>query len=313
MMQKKHSLAALLLVIIMIVSVGCNRANLKKETTEAQKKISLYFGNKDGTDLVEESLSVKEIAPKDVPEYVMEQLLNGPKKPENSRIIRAGTSLLDISVNKGVAIVNLSKEFYNEESIMDVLASASIVKSLCSIRGIGNVKILIEGMELTLSDGGLIVGEMKDNNFVFDADALMQDESNITLYFSNAEASNLVSEIRRVKVPKGESMEKIIVSELIKGPQREKMYKTVPQETKIRSVETKDGVCFVNLSSDFITKHSGGNAAELLTVYSIVNSLTELANVEKVQFLIEGEKKDVFVHMIFNEPIARDISMVLNS
>ncbi len=307
-----YSMAALFLLIVMLLSAGCVRGNNDKDAKETQKTVSLYFGNADGTDLAEEQLSVKDIAPDKVPGYVMEQLLAGPKKQENSRVIRAGTSLLGLDVDKGSATVNLSREFYNEEGIMDVLASASIVKSLCSVRGIGMVKILIEGAELSLDDGRTI-SEMKDNDLVFDADALMQDESNITLYFSDAEASGLMREIRRVKVPKGESMEKIIVSELIRGPQKEKMYRTIPQDTKIRSVETKDGVCFVNLSSEFISKHSGGTAAEELTVYSIVNSLTELSNVERVQFLIEGEKKDVFIHMVFNEPIARDVSLVLKS
>lgn len=304
-----YSAALLLLAAVMLLSVGCARGNSEKETKENQKTISLYFGNSDGTDLVEETLSVKDIEPERIPEYIMEQLLAGPKKQSNSRVIRAGTDLLGLQTERDSVTVNLSKEFYNEESIMDVLASASIVKSLCSVRGIGNVSILIEGAELILEDGRT-VSNMQEGDLVFDADALMQDESNITLYFSDAEASGLVREIRRVKVPKGESLEKTVVSELIQGPQKEKMYRTIPQDTKIRSVETKDGVCFVNLSSEFISKHSGGTAAEELTVYSLVNSLTELSNVEKVQFLIEGKKQDVFIHMVFNEPIARDVSMV---
>ena len=66
----------------------------------------------------------------------------------------------------------------------------------------------------------------------------------------------------------------------------------------------------MNLSSDFVTKNNVGTAAERMTIFSIVNSLTELSNVDKVQFLIEGEKKEVYHHMIFNEPIERDISMI---
>lgn len=301
--------AMLLFAVFLLLCAGCSRKQVSEEPKENQKTVSLYFGNSDGTDLVEEKISIKDVKAEDVPEYVMEQLLEGPKKQENSRVIRAGTDLLGIEVDKGSATVNLSKEFYNEESIMDVLASASVVKSLCSVRGIGNVKILIEGVELVL-DNGLTVSDMRENDLVFDADALMQDESNITLYFSDAEASGLVREIRRVKVPKGESLEKTVVAELIRGPQQEKMYRTIPQDTKISSVETKDGVCFVNFSSEFISKHSGGTAAEELTVYSIVNSLTELSNVEKVQFLIEGKKQDVLIHMVLNEPIARDVSMI---
>ena len=47
-----------------------------------------------------------------------------------------------------------------------------------------------------------------------------------------------------------------------------------------------------------------------MTVYSIVNSLTEISGVDKVQFLIEGQKKDVFIHLIFNEPFSRDQELI---
>lgn len=307
-------IAAVLMTALLVFIAGCNAGGPQSSVGQKEKQdfVNLYFANKDGTDLVEEKLDVKNVAYEELPEYVVNKLLEGPKAQENTRAIRAGTSLLSLEVDKGGATVDLSKEFYNTEGIQDVLAASSIVKSLCSIHGIERVKVLVEGEELTGQDGKKS-GAVKDNDLIFDADALNQDEANVTLYFSDADAMYLVPEIRRIKVPKGESMEKMIVTELIRGPKKEKLYKTVPAETKIRSVETKDGVCFVNLSNEFITKHGGGSAGEQMTVYSIVNSLTELSNVDKVQFLIEGEKKDVFIHLIFNEPIERDVSMISKS
>ena len=66
----------------------------------------------------------------------------------------------------------------------------------------------------------------------------------------------------------------------------------------------------MNLSKDFIDKYQGGTAGETFAVYSVVNSLTELGTVDSVQFLIEGEKRDEFVHMMINEPISRDASII---
>ena len=307
MKTKKLILTSLILIFVMLISFGCTRKN--PGGLILQDSVKLYFGNKDCTDLVEEKFNIEGIDIVELPGLVMEKLLAGPQKQEHSRIIRAGTSLLDIAAEKGEITVNLSKEFYNEENIMDVLASAAIVKSLCSVNGVVSVTIMVEGNDLVLDDGTAVRG-MRDGDLVFDADALTQDEANITLYFSDAEASGLMREVRRVKVSKGDALEKVVLSELIKGPEQENLYKTIPTETKIRSVETTDGTCFVNLSNDFITKHVGGTAVEQLTVYSIVNALTELSNVERVQFLIEGEKKDVFIHMVFNEPITRDVSMI---
>jgi germination protein M len=94
------------------------------------------------------------------------------------------------------------------------------------------------------------------------------------------------------------------LEQLIAGPKEEDHYATIPPETKIMDVTTtSDGVCYVNLSQEFVTKHSGGSTGELLTIYSIVNSLSEMENVEKVQFLIEGEKVEAFKgHVDFSTP-----------
>ena len=237
-------------------------------------------------------------------------MLSGPKSKENKRVIREGTKLLSTSVDSsGRATVNLSREFYNESNIYDILSASSIIKSLCSIKGINSVIILVENMPL-VSPTGEELGFLSENDLVFDITATEQNEVNVKLYFSDNEAMYFVKESRKINVPTGESAEKLIVAELIKGPTKEKAVKTVPAETKIRSVETKDGICFVNLSNEFITKHSGGSSAEYMTIYSVVNSLTELSHIEKVQFLIEGEKKDTLVHFTLNEPFERDEAMI---
>ncbi len=299
-----------LLVLVLFVLTGCSgsQGGLFGSGLK-QKEAVLYFANSAGNDLTAVNLDVEDVEKEELPRYVMEKLLSGPTQQELTRAVRAGTDLLAISQEGALVKVDLSKEYYHEESIRDVLALASVVKSLCSVRGVSQVYVTVEGLPLVTAEGEEL-GVLKETDVVFDADALMQDEANISLYFSDLNAEYLVREVRRVKVSRGESMEKIIVQELINGPKSQTCARTIPQETKIRSVETKDKVCFVNLSSDFVTKNNVGSSGEQLTIYSIVNALTELSNIEKVQFLIEGEKREVYHHMIFNEPIGRDITLM---
>ena len=103
------------------------------------------------------------------------------------------------------------------------------------------------------------------------------------------------------------------MNELIKGPADIKnASRTIPIGTKLLSVEVSDSICFVNLSQEFISKHIGGSAGENMSVYSIVNSLTEIPKIKKVVLLIEGQKIDTFIDMIFNEPFTRDTSLIEN-
>ena len=301
--------SALLLILCLITGItACGGSKTKIETKE---DVKLYFLEKDTSKLVTEDAQV--INSKGIEDsvgQVMTLLLAGPKNAENRKVVREGAQLIASGVGEeGNASVNLSKEFYNEKGIDDILAATSIVKSLCSLSGVRSVIILVEGKPI-VGPSGEKLGYLTEDDLVFDITASSQNEVNVTLYFSDSEALHFLRETRRIKAPTGESVEKLIVSELIKGPKGSGAVKTIPVETKIRSVETKDGVCFVNLSNEFLTKHSGGTAGEYMTVYSIVNSLTELSNVDKVQFLIEGEKKDVFIHFTFNEPFERDVSMI---
>ena len=75
------------------------------------------------------------------------------------------------------------------------------------------------------------------------------------------------------------------------------------------AVMTKYGVCYVNLSKAFLQKQ--GNLRDEVVLYSFVNSLTELPNVNKVQFMIDSETEISFgEHSYLNAPFERDLALV---
>lgn len=134
----------------------------------------------------------------------------------------------------------------------------------------------------------------------------VREQVTLTLYFGDMNAEYLGREERTVD--KGaEPYEAILLNELIKGPQAQNLMKTVPPETKLMDIRVVDGTAFVNFSREFQTKHWGGSTGELLTIYSVVNTLTEVPGIEQVQFLVEGDKMESLAgHMDIQEPIRRD-------
>jgi len=121
------------------------------------------------------------------------------------------------------------------------------------------------------------------------SDEPREEPVTVTLYFSDAEALHLVPEKREV-TKGGETLEEVIIKELIKGPQEQGHNKTVPKEAKLLSVSVVDNIAYVNFSKEFSTKHWGGSTGETHTLMSVTNSLCELEGIEKVQFLLEGDK-----------------------
>lgn len=299
------------LSIILSLAMLFSLCSCTNQNEEKNDEVLFYFSNKEGNSLVyEERKITKQKTVDETVEAVIHELLLGPKNKEYVSAVRAGVKLLSVkSDDLGKVKVNFSREFYNKEAVFDILSASSIVKSLCTVDGVKRVAIYVEDMPL-VGPSGVELGYLTQDDLVFDITATSQNDVYVNLYFSDKEALYFVKERRQINVPTGESVEKMIVSELIKGPKKDNSMKTVPQETKIRSVETKDRVCFVNLSNEFITKQTGGSAMEYMTIYSIVNSLTELANIDKVQFLIEGEKKETMIHFSLTEPFEREEAMI---
>ncbi|PKM76546.1 MAG: hypothetical protein CVU90_12040 [Firmicutes bacterium HGW-Firmicutes-15] len=148
---------------------------------------------------------------------------------------------------------------------------------------------------------------------------LLGDESNLittnlTLYFSDNQAMYLMPESRQIKIRKDastESMAEAIVNELIAGPTDKKLIATIPKETKLLSVKITDQVANVDFSEEIRSKHPGGSTGELMTLNSLVDSLTELNGIKKVQILINGAKVDTLVgHADLSQPLNRDESII---
>ncbi|QGG49354.1 GerMN domain-containing protein [Heliorestis convoluta] len=132
----------------------------------------------------------------------------------------------------------------------------------------------------------------------------------LTLYFADSKGQNLVAEER--SIPKTESLARSAVQELIKGPNlTQDASPTVPTGTRLLDINIRDGICIIDLSKEFKTNHEGGSAGETLTVYSIVNTLTQFPTVEKVQFLVEGQIiESIAGHMDVSQAMARHNAMI---
>ena len=127
----------------------------------------------------------------------------------------------------------------------------------------------------------------------------------VNLYFSDSQAMYLVAEKRKIsKIP---SLARQAVVELIKGPESSDLYPTIPEGTKINEVYIADDVVYIDLSEEIFENHPGGSSGELMTVYSIVNTLTEISPIKGVQILVGGNEKNSLVgHIDISMPLLRD-------
>jgi germination protein M len=141
-----------------------------------------------------------------------------------------------------------------------------------------------------MDSAGNAVGPMAADTFIDNAgnEINAYEKVNLLLYFANEAGDGLVEENRRNVVYNSNiPLEKLVVEQLIEGPTAQGAYPTVNPLTNIVSVNVKDGVCYVDLSEDFLSQPYNVNSE--VTIYSITNSLVELSNVNKVQISVNGE------------------------
>jgi len=111
-------------------------------------------------------------------------------------------------------------------------------------------------------------------------------EQEIKLYFPDQEAQFLIPENRIVKT---DELYYNVLSELFSGPEDENLSVSIPPGVEVEEINIQGGRAEVSFSRELIDNHWGGSTGERMTVYSIVNTLTQFDEIDTVQILIEGQ------------------------
>lgn len=117
----------------------------------------------------------------------------------------------------------------------------------------------------------------------------------ISLYFVNPETNTLTPEARRIDAKQLlENPYKLMVELLIEKPKNEKLISSIPEGTKVNNAVLKGDTVELDLSKEFIENQEEDIEKASLSIYSIVNTLTELNEVNSVKILIDGEENKSF-------------------
>ncbi len=290
----------LLIVTLLASIVGCSKqvdTNFKKE------EIKLYYGNLDNSKIQWVTRSIEYTNEMEKYTNALKELINGPYSSDMSRNINENTQIISIKKKKDVLYLDLSKEFLKfSGDIGQVTAIMTISNTLNQFKEIEGVEIHVEGKDL-ISPKGESYGVLKEFNLSEEKKVMIQ------LYFPDENAQYLVPYKKEIELKEGYMLGKKIIEELIKES-NEKKYNIIPKGTKLLSYSEDKGIAMVNFSKEFIKNHKGGSTGETMTLYSVINSLTELENVTSVLFLIEGEKVEYFDQFEFNKPFIRDESLI---
>jgi spore germination protein GerM len=131
----------------------------------------------------------------------------------------------------------------------------------------------------------------------------------VSLYFSDQNGDYLHVENREIAMVPG--LARATVKELIAGPKTKGLLRTIPEGTQLLDIDVNNGLCRVDLSREFKENHWGGSSGEILTIYSLVDTLTQFASIKEVEILVEGQKVETLAgHMDLSTPVIRNMEIV---
>lgn len=272
----------LLLAAFTFLLAGCGEKEVSEEGTV------IYYLNKDATSVVPVDYEIHGDGPEVKVEELLAKLEEVPESVDLRSTIPENVKLVSYTLDRKQLYLDFSTEYLNMDKATEVLVRAALVKTMVQVEEVSFIGIRVMGEPIKDTKGS-VIGLMNENTFLDN----MGSEENATkigilsLYFANKKGDKLKNQSFVVEYNANVAVEKVVVEQLIAGPTEEGFYATIPKDTKVMSVTTKDGVCYVNLDTGFTTQ--GYDVLGTVTIYSIVNSLTELPGITSVQILVNGE------------------------
>lgn len=301
----KNRFWCILLILCVSVICGCG----KEKSVESDGGFKIYYLNKSENKLMSVGYTLKNDETDKAVEEVADRLSKVSKKINYINALPEGVKIKGYEINDNTLSMSFSMEYLTMKKSREIMCRAAIVLTMTQIKGIDYVSFSVENEPLKNSTGENI-GPMKAADFVDSAGSSINSYQNveITLFFGNSGGDKLVEQKFSKIYSENVSMERYIVDSLIKGPGDSEMTRTVSEQTKVISVTTKDGICYVNLGGTFLSDTL--DVTDEVEIYSIVNSLCELTNVSKVQFSIDGDT-NVKLHGKFdlNKTFSRNLDI----
>lgn len=276
-----------LLAAVLLLFCGC------ESKKEGKAGYQIYYLNAEKTRLSAIEYDTEEKGTEELVKAFLKELSSDPEDVDYRKALPNDVEIVKSKIDGDQLSIWFDMDYYNMDAAAEILCRASIVKTLTQIPDISCVSFFVGDTPLVDAKNN-VVGLMTGESFVENPGEQINaiQTTTITLYFSNSGGDGLVMETQEVHYSSNISMEKLIIEHLLKGPKDVKGKSAIPTGTSLLSATTVDGICYVNFDAGFLNQDY--QIQEPIVIYSIVDSLSELSTVSKVQISVNGSTKGVY-------------------
>jgi spore germination protein GerM len=184
-------------------------------------------------------------------------------------------------------------------------------------RSAGTKWILLAFLILLMVFGGLVVRKywLRSAPPVTQAPSPVEtphQAREVILYFASEDGNRLVPEVRELNgCQDQEDCIRATIQALIHGPVGN-LVPVLPAHTILLSLTEEGGTAVADFNADLQKGHPGGSMSELLTVYSLVDTLaSNYPHIRQLKILVEGSEVETLKgHVDLRRPVQADFSLV---
>lgn len=278
------------LLFLLALAAGCGRKEEPLE--EGETAYQVYYLNTAMTRLDAREYRTKTTDPELLIQELMDRFQNVPADMDCQAALAEKVVYQGSKQEEQVLYLYFDNNYTSMKADREILCRAALAKTLTQVPGVEYINIY-SGDQPLLDRSGMPVGMLSGSDFIEGiSDVNAYEKMELTLYFTDEKGEKLYPEKREVIRSINTSAERVVLEELIAGPESAELSPTLDPDTRLLNVSVNENVCYINFDTTFLTNSLEVN--EYIPIYSIVNSLSELSSVNRVQIAINGKQDEKF-------------------
>lgn len=300
----KRNWSLILCSFLLLGLCACGLAAKPKEKPAPEQPVNFYY-QADASDFSGGAIQaeIRDLGPETLPvEEILALYFRGPVSDNLRSPFPADLAVDEASLSGGVLTLAFNDAYASLSGVQLTLANACLVYTMVQFEGVERVCLQTAGSTLS----GQLSVPLQAEDFLLVDDSDTNDQTTVKLYFSDENGRYLVEETRSRFFTFESDIPAYVLQQLLAGPQEDHALAALPEGTSLLGVQTEGGVCTVNFSEEFLLNRPQSYEQARMVVFSVVNSLTELPEIESVRILCAGEPVESGYDLDLTQPLCRD-------
>lgn len=233
---------------------------------------------------------------------IVDLYCSGPLEPDLQNPLPPGTELLGHSLQDNVLTLRFNKALGQLSGIELTVAAGCLARTFLSLTG---------AKTLVLTANGAILGSESALTLTLEELSLRDDSLDLLhteypVYYASSDRKFLIRETVTSHRTAPEELAMHLLDYLLEPPAGSGLRSALPAGTRFLSVTITDGLCTVDVSGEFDNRRFYNLSAQCLSLLSVVNTLTSMDEIDRVEFTVEGNLLIRYGALTIVEPLVRD-------